>query len=334
LNVVDRDKLVATVEDPATWKNGAVHGTPRVNALKARAYRISRALLYRGVIPVLSRTGPLDQHTLRLFRLLVPRRAFTSNIASPISVDGLTLLHDERRPSATVRALAFGKYEPSVVDILNRRLHEGMVVLDIGAHIGYHTLLAARLVGPTGRVWAFEPDPINRQFLARNIEANHFGDRVTVVPTAVGCASGSVTLHRADNDTGASTIVGTGSGVTADDVQVDLTTLDTWAAQNGWPAVNLIKMDIEGAEPDALAGMTELVRRNPALTLIVECQKDALERTGASAMRLFDRLRELGFESIQVLDDQRGPYPLGSWSDATAVLRQSRWYPINLCCSH
>jgi FkbM family methyltransferase len=228
-----------------------------------------------------------------------------------------------------------GTYEPLVVATLNHRLREGMVVLDVGAHLGYHTMLAARLVGPTGKVWAFEPDPGNRQFLCRNIDANHLGDRVTVVPTAVGASSGSVTLHRAGNDSGSSSIVGAAidAAVAADDVRVELTTLDIWAAQNSWPAVNLIKMDIEGAEPDALTGMTELAQRNPALVLIVECQKDALERSGASATRLFDRLRELGFGSILVLDEQRGSYSLGRWSNATAVLRQSRWYPINLCCS-
>jgi FkbM family methyltransferase len=336
LNVVDRHKLVAGREVTPHRENGAIHGRLHVSALKTYAFRITRALLYRGLIPVLSHTGPLDRYALRLLRRLIPPRAFMSNIASPLSVDGLTLLHDESRPSYTVRALALGKYEPLVVETLNHRLHEGMVVLDVGAHLGYHTMLAARLVGPAGRVWAFEPDAGNRLFLGRNIEANHLGDRVNVVPMAVGRASGSVTLHRAGNDSGSSTIVGTdiATGATADDVRVDLTTLDSWAAKNNWPAVNLIKMDIEGGEPDALAGMAELAQRNPALILIVECQQDALERSGASAMRLFDRLRELGFGSILVLDDQRGSYPLGGWSNATAVLRQSRWYPINLCCSH
>jgi FkbM family methyltransferase len=303
-----------------------------MTTVKAYAYRLARLALYRGVIPLVSQSGPAQARVMRLLHDLGRHPLFAGNMPNPLIVDGFTLFHEDGRPSFTIRALALGRYEPSVVEVLRTRLQEGMVVLDIGAHLGYHTLLSSRFVGRTGRVWAFEPDPNNRRLLRRNIDQNQMQERVAIVPMAVGSMRGVIALHRADFDSGSSTIIGPGESPNA--VQVEVTTLDDWAERNGWPSVNLIKMDIEGAEPDALAGMSELSRRNPDLIMIVECHEMALARGGARPMRLFDGLHELGFDSIKVLDDDRGLARLGPEADPATILKQSRWYPINLCCSH
>jgi hypothetical protein len=156
-------------------------------------------------------------------------------------------------------------------------------------------------------------------------------DRVTVLPLAVGGDLRKVILHRVSHDSGSSTVVGPTGG--PNDLDVEQTTLDNWAADNDWPSIDLVKMDIEGAEAEALAGMKGMVRRNPDLTLIVECQKPALELGGMSAMRLFDRLNELGFDAVEVLDDRRPAYRLTDAASVARALRRSAWYPLNLRCS-
>lgn len=96
---------------------------------------------------------------------------------------------------ANARTLAAGLYEPSVARLFENILGEGMTMVDLGANIGYYTLLASRLVGRSGRVYAFEPDPENHQYLLRNIVANGCRN-VTVVEKAVYNITGTMTFLR------------------------------------------------------------------------------------------------------------------------------------------
>jgi predicted methyltransferase len=66
--------------------------------------------------------------------------------------------------------MANDRYEPAITRLFQETLQPGMVVIDIGAHVGYYTLLAAKLVGPTGKIYAFEPEPGNNEALNKNIE--------------------------------------------------------------------------------------------------------------------------------------------------------------------
>src|ERR1700730_6463998 len=310
---------------------GTLADSTAMKAFRAGIYRLGRLLLYRCVVPVLSNVGPLATPAWHVYQMFAQRPVLLGSLPNPIHVDGMILFHDAKRPSVTARALALGTYELSVVKALQSRLRRGMTGLDVRAHLGYDTVVAAQWVGPSGRFWAFEPDPDQQMLLSHNVDANGVRDRVTIESMAVGRESGSVMLHRVSQDSGSSTILGVATA--ASDINVEVTTLDAWAARCDWPPVNLIKMHVEGSEPDALFGMRELVRRNPDVTLIVECQKQALERNGVSAMRLFDELHVLGFDSIVMMDDVGAARRLRGSLDEAAALERSRWYPINLSCS-
>jgi FkbM family methyltransferase len=301
------------------------------SSVRARLYRVSRFLLHSALLPAISRIESLDKLTLPLIRGVADSALFAANIPNPLAVDGLTLIHDQAHRSLTFRSLALGTYEASVVRAMRAILRPGMGVLDIGAHLGYHTLQAARLVKPSGHVWSFEPDPQNRRFLADNVRTNGLSDVVTIVGSAVGASTGFVTLHRMRNDSGGSTIASIPAN--PDDVVVKLTSIDDWAVMNHWPKIALIKVDIEGAEPEALEGMAELLNRNEDVALILECQVDALRRMGHNPTRLFDQVRSLGFTSIRALADEGHDRRVLSESDVKYVLNQSKWYPINLLCA-
>jgi FkbM family methyltransferase len=89
----------------------------------------------------------------------------------------------------------YGVFGAAEIGLLGRFCREGMSVLDIGANVGFHTLLFARAVGAGGHVWAFEPDPENFTVLLRNLEMNPYRN-VTAVPSAVGAATGKASLYR------------------------------------------------------------------------------------------------------------------------------------------
>jgi len=248
----------------------------------------------------------------------------------PLDLDGLSLWYDRESPSFTVRGLAMGTYERSTAALFGNVVGPGMTVLDVGAHIGYFSLLAATRVGPTGRVWSFEPDPRNRDLLKRNVEANGFGDRIHVVPKAIGATEGETKLYRYQADSGSSSLFSRQATIT-DTVPIHATTLDRWAELEGWPAVDFVKMDVEGAEWTALAGMAELNRRNPALALVVEFNAEALEEAGVVSESFFRMLGDSGFERISLIDDA-GLQPVSDARAMAAVTRKSRWVAVNLYC--
>jgi FkbM family methyltransferase len=186
-----------------------------------------------------------------------------------------------------------GEWEPGVTRLFGEVLEAGMVVIDAGAHVGYFTLLAARSVGPIGRVFAFEPVPRNYDLLVRNIELNGYRN-IVPVQKAISNIVGSARFFIHPDTVGHSLFAET-SSKTRRAINVEVTTLDHFLEGEGWPPVHLVKMDIEGAEPAALEGMTGLLTRNRALRLVVEYVPHILKRAGEDPTRFLDRLRGLGF---------------------------------------
>jgi FkbM family methyltransferase len=137
-----------------------------------------------------------------------------------------------------------GRWEPAVIRELSRALRPGDVFFDLGAYVGPFTLLASRLVGPTGQVVAFEPDPRSRALLERNLAANAV-DNVIVVPCAVGGYEGAVRFTASGDSVGR--VGDTG------DIEVPQVTLDGWCAEHGLKPT-VMKVDIEGGEAGALDG--------------------------------------------------------------------------------
>jgi FkbM family methyltransferase len=201
-----------------------------------------------------------------------------------------------------------------------------MTFFDIGAHVGFMSLYAAAHTG--ARVWAFEAEPSNARLLAHNIEANQLGNQVVSLHAAVTDYTGTATVHRSERDSGSARVHWTGPPASAGSC-VPAITIDGWAAAQGWPRVDMAKLDIEGSEPRALRGMEEVCRRNPDLQLIVELNDEALRAAGESAEGLLRTLANLGFDDIRRVDT--GHRVTGE-RDLTALARRSRWVPLNLYC--
>lgn len=187
-------------------------------------------------------------------------------------------------------------YEPHVARVFRALLRPAMSVLDLGANIGYYTMLAAAMVGPAGRVAAFEPGPANASLLAASVAANGFRT-VTLFPCAVADAAGTVGLQL--DDSNGQLTAPEAAGVT----RVQAVSLDGLLGP-AYP-VDLIKIDIEGAEGLALAGMEGLVRARRPL-IITEFSPTALSLVSRIAPEGYlGRLRALGYD-LHVIDRQHG----------------------------
>jgi FkbM family methyltransferase len=217
------------------------------------------------------------------------------------AVDGLQLTGVVGLHLHYVDELVAGAREDQLTTLFKEGLEPGATVLDVGAHLGFMTLQAARAVGPQGHVFAVEPNPETLGLLHHNIAANGFADRVTVLPLALSDSEGEVVFHVAPSGDGSSLYA---QDATRGQTRVRATTAD--AALADAAPLAAVKIDVEGAELRTLAGMEQTLRRAlPDLRLFAECNPDALRRAGSSPTELLERLEELGFR-VRVIDEASG----------------------------
>src|ERR1700730_1003795 len=146
-------------------------------------------------------------------------------------------------------AVFTGGFEVSERRFLQRFLKPGMTVLDIGAHHGFYTMLAAKMVGPTGRVMSFEPSHRERERLLVHLRLNPILNSVSVFPIALGRETAESTLYVVvGRDTGCNSLRPPAVTEPTQTVQVLVISLDTFLAQQNVASVDFIKLDVEGAE--------------------------------------------------------------------------------------
>lgn len=153
-----------------------------------------------------------------------------------------------------------GTYERETQQIFARFIRQGDVVCDIGANVGFFTLLASRLVGPNGAVWSFEPVPRNLTYLRRHIDANGISN-VHVVEAAVAARSGNARFSTATSPS-------MGHLDDQGELVVPAVSLDDLVNSGEVRPPRFLKIDVEGAEADVLLGAEETLRRlHPVILL-------------------------------------------------------------------
>ena len=179
------------------------------------------------------------------------------------NINGLKIYVEGKSDIARLLGIK-GSYEEETTTLLTEILKEGMTVLDIGANIGYYSLLASRLVGDKGKVFAFEPFPQSFLLLQKNIEANGFKNIIPVAK-AVSNQCGRQKLFLA-SDPGQHTLGGKGNSRF---IEVDVTTVDEFVREQNI-SVDLVKMDVEGLEKEVLLGMEKTISNSKNIEVLFE----------------------------------------------------------------
>lgn len=288
--------------------------------------------IYAGVRSGLRATGfvkPVRRTLGRSAARLVFR--LSARGGTPVVVQGHRMILAPKGEYAAPDMVA-DRYEPETTRLFQAVLRPGQTVMDIGAHVGYYTLLAARTVGPAGSVYAFEPAPENAALLRRNVELNGYRN-VVILNQAVSDRSGDSPLFLNQLDTGSHSLQALrlpASGV-PQAVTVPVTTLDVFLEAKGWPRIDVVKMDIEGGEGAALRGMRGFLQRAGNLTFIIEFCPWILRRVGSDPSGFLDELSGYGFE-IQMIE-ATGATPLAGAARGPLIaelLRREGY--LNLLC--
>jgi FkbM family methyltransferase len=184
--------------------------------------------------------------------------------------------------------LVKGQFDQAVWSAIEPRLGPGFVFIDVGANVGYYSMLASLVVGSAGRVHAFEIDPRPLRCLKANARECR-SRNITVHETAIGASEGRAFLELGQ-DCGHSYVKSTGSGVA-----IPITSLDQWiSGQTELNRVDVIKIDIEGGEGPALEGARALMSRFRPV-VICEALDNANNPNAAGQGRLIALLQDIGY---------------------------------------
>lgn len=187
-------------------------------------------------------------------------------------------------------AILAGCYENVERNFVGEFLRPEMTVLDIGAHQGLYTLLAARKVGPAGRVVAFEPSPRERQRLDLNVRLNRCAN-VRVEKIALGSSDGEADLFLVDGpQTGCNSLRPPNVMEPTKVLRVPVKTLDSCLNLRRIQRVDFIKMDVEGGEWEVLKGAVNLLERRPRPVILCEVQEVRTQPWGYRAKEVIEFL--------------------------------------------
>jgi len=220
-------------------------------------------------------------------------------------------------------------FEVAETEFFRSTVRRGQVVLDVGANIGYFTLLFAKQVGPGGHVFSFEPSPANIAILEKNVAENGYHN-VTIVPGAVSDQPGRLRLFLSEQNLGDHRIYDSGDGRAS--VEVEALTLDGFF-KDGRPKIDVIKMDIQGAEFGALKGMRRIFSANPHVIMLMEFWPFGLRRFGVGPEPLLRLLAEYGL-AIRELDEKSPRLKPVEEGELVARYPEGSPYHTNLLCAN
>ncbi len=198
-----------------------------------------------------------------------------------------------------------GYYEPNEFCVLDKILRPGMTFVDVGANMGLYTLFPAGRVGPQGTVLAIEPSRREFERLQRNVEANALAN-VRLVQTAASDRRGEADLLIAGGGrSGHNTLGGFGYETPLQGKErVQLQPLDEIVEREGLGRLDILKMDIEGAEHAALRGATETLRRFRPM-ILMELSDRSLQQQGSSGAEVWEFLSHSGY-AMYAFDPRTG----------------------------
>jgi FkbM family methyltransferase len=185
----------------------------------------------------------------------------------------------------TQRDMAFGIYDRREIRLVQHLVREGQVALDVGAHVGFYTVLLGSLVGPAGRVVAVEPVPSNFAALQRNVALNSF-DGVHLVQAAASERNGTARLSTQEGETGWGSLEISRSGPA---VEVGTIRLDEYLNDLGVASLGFAKIDVEGHELSVLRGLEKFLDSPGGPSLMVEMLAERAESSAATLSWLKDR---------------------------------------------
>lgn len=236
---------------------------------------------------------PLEGYGLRKYKILRQAKTFVRSHANLdlVEVQGHKMYIDD---FDCMNLSKKGVHEPIETDFVKKNVTEGSIVLDIGANIGYYTLLLAKLVGEKGKVYSFEPEPYNFNLLKKNVETNGY-ENIILENAAVSNTGGKSKLFLSKGRSTHSLF--TFKNKTENSIDVNLIKLDEYFNNNPLSnKISFVKLDVEGSELAAIQGMKSILEKNKQILLMIEFNARSLREAEVIPVDLINFLKKYQFK--------------------------------------
>lgn len=251
----------------------------------------------------------IDQRRYRIWRVrgLIRLYYFAYRILKPKGIvlaeaQGFKLYVNTLDDVIAPEIMVYGFHEKDETELFKKIVKPSMVVIDIGANMGYYSLLAAKLVGDKGKIYAFEPDPINYNLLVDNIKINQFTN-IVPIQKAVSNKIGKIKLFLDKENFGGHTLSHKNIQTKQNGfLEVETTTIQDFLKGEGNIKVDLIKMDVQGSEGLVIEKAFEIIMKNN-LKILMEFWPSGLLSLGTDPVELLQRLQNYGF-AMNVVESQ------------------------------
>lgn len=242
-----------------------------------------------------------------------------------------------------------GKYNYETLEstIFEKYLKNSMTVLDLGANIGYYTMFAASIVGPLGKVFAFEPSPNNLNLIRASVQVNSFHNVVVVdgaVSDQVGISSFYLSPYYISEHSLFDYHYSSGLYTSQNKIDVNVLTIDHYVEKQVISKVDFIKMDIEGSESKALNGMKKTLDENKNLILITEFWPRGFANDKKNPRDFLETLQQFEFKIHHIDELEQKVYPVSvsemmniadlrtkNWTEKNKEIQSGGWYTNLLC---
>jgi FkbM family methyltransferase len=229
-----------------------------------------------------------------------------NNLALTKTIYGHKIYVDTRDMSLTPHILLDGCWEPWIVNVFRNTVEPNMNVIDIGANIGYYSLLAADAIGPNGKLVSFEANAEIADILYRNLAINGFSDRSEVVSKAVYSRTDTLKFGIFERYQGGSSLYATPEhGEQLRDavkiVEVEAISLDEFCEPGS--RIEFLKIDAEGAESRIFDGARRVITENRQLQILMEYAPALIESEGGSVEEFYKKIASFGFRVFRIAYD-------------------------------
>jgi len=240
---------------------------------------------------------------IRLIRFVLPSSRLTG-ITTVVQLPDKRRFHIDAGSYLEWYLLFFGPYEPEITNLLSSLLDQSSTVVDVGANVGIHTISMAKLA-PAGEVLAFEPHPVTVKRLHANLALNEI-DNVRVFQVALLDEEREVSLYDSDGSNRGMATLHSYEGWS--EMTVPGITLDEVVRTEGVPAIDLMKIDVEGYESQVIAGASAVLARDRP-SVIFEYVDWAWRNCGYTLGQTMERLRYIGYDEFYLIE-RDGVIPL------------------------
>ena len=244
-------------------------------------------------------------NTFVRFDIFLRRLGFL-NLKGKFKYQNFTFYNAKNDNSIESSIICNNSYEPEVVKEIINNLNSGSNFIDGGANIGFFSLIASKIVGSTGRVIAFEPTPLTFSFLEKNIQVNNIKN---IIVSRKGLSSSEKKLpFILTNNAEANSIISEDNEIFKNEdkiIKVSTISIDKFCEENNLKKIDLIKLDVENHELEAIKGARKILSINQNIKIIFELNI-AFKKNGIEfAKEIFRELKRLDFSNFEILLNPR-----------------------------